>query len=275
MNVFSQPFALMGIVNVTPDSFYDGGKFASTEKAVKQCMRLVDEGAAVIDIGGASSRPGARPVSEDEEMKRILPVIRECSKKISVPISVDTTRARVARAAAALGATWINDISAGRDDPAMKQFIAQSGCTVVLMHSRGTPQTMQQCTSYGTVVDEVKNELLASVDSFCSAGAAKEKIVIDPGIGFAKTAQQNIELLRGLDAFVATGFPVLVGTSRKSFIGQITGRQADDRLAGTLGSVAAAFARGARLFRVHDVAATLDFLKVLCAIENHAAGNTL
>jgi dihydropteroate synthase len=271
MNVFAQPFAIMGIVNVTPDSFYDGGRFASAEKAVEHGLRLVEEGASILDIGGASSRPGAQTVSHEEETRRILPVIAGCAKKTSVPISVDTTRSFVARAAAAEGATWINDISAGRADAGMKQFIAESGCTVVLMHSRGTPQTMQQCTGYGDVVNEVKNELIASATAFCEAGVPKRKIVIDPGIGFAKTAEQNVALLHGCGAFVATGFPVLVGTSRKSFVGHITGRQAENRLAGTLGSVAAAFLRGVRMFRVHDVAATLDFLKVLCAIERYAA----
>jgi dihydropteroate synthase len=271
MNVFAQPFAIMGIVNVTPDSFYDGGRFASAEKAVEHGLRLVEEGASILDIGGASSRPGAQTVSHEEETRRILPVIAGCAKKTSVPISVDTTRSFVARAAAAEGATWINDISAGRADAGMKQFIAESGCTVVLMHSRGTPQTMQQCTGYGDVVNEVKNELIASATAFCEAGVPKRKIVIDPGIGFAKTAEQNVALLHGCGAFVATGFPVLVGTSRKSFVGHITGRQAENRLAGTLGSVAAAFLRGVRMFRVHDVAATLDFLKVLRAIERYAA----
>jgi dihydropteroate synthase len=270
MNVFAQPFALMGIVNVTPDSFYDGGRFASPEKAIEHGLRLVEEGAAILDIGGASSRPGAQSVSQEEETRRILPVDAGLAKKTSVPICVDTTRSSVARAAAGEGATWINDISAGRDDAGMKQFIAQSGCTVVLMHSRGTPQTMQQCTGYDDVVNEVKNELIARAVEFCEAGVLKQKIVIDPGIGFAKTAPQNVALLHGCASFVATGFPVLVGTSRKSFIGHITGRQVEDRLAGTLASVAAAFLRGARLFRVHDVAATLDFLKVLCAIERHA-----
>jgi dihydropteroate synthase len=274
MNVFAQPFAIMGIVNVTPDSFYDGGRFASAEKAVEHGLRLVEEGASILDIGGASSRPGAQTVSHEEETRRILPVIAGCAKKTSVPISVDTTRSFVARAAAAEGATWINDISAGRADAGMKQFIAESGCTVVLMHSRGTPQTMQQCTGYGDVVNEVKNELIASATAFCEAGVPKRKIVIDPGIGFAKTAEQNVALLHGCGAFVATGFPVLVGTSRKSFVGHITGRQVEDRLAGTLGSVAAAFLRGVRMFRVHDVAATLDFLKVLRAIERYAADRT-
>jgi dihydropteroate synthase len=274
MNVFAQPFALMGIVNVTPDSFYDGGRFASPEKAVEHGLRLAEEGAAILDIGGASSRPGAQTISQEEETRRILPVIAGLAKKLSVPISVDTTRSSVARAAAAEGANWINDISAGRDDAGMKHFIAQSGCTVVLMHSRGTPQTMQQRTDYDDVVNEVKNDLTARADEFREAGVHRQKIVIDPGIGFAKTAPQNVALLHGCAAFVATGFPVLVGTSRKSFIGHITGRQVEDRLAGTLGSVAAAFVRGARLFRVHDVAATLDLLKVLNAIERHTPDST-
>jgi dihydropteroate synthase len=272
MNVFTKSFALMGIVNVTPDSFYDGGRYACIKEAVAQGMRLIEEGADVIDAGGASSRPGAKAVPPDEEAKRVLPVITELAKKASLPICVDTTWASVASAAADAGATWINDISAGKNDPDMKRFIAQSGCTVVLMHSRGTPRTMQQLTDYNDLVADVRDELMAAVASFTAAGVDPKHIVIDPGVGFAKTADQNMALLRGLPTLLTTGYPVLVGTSRKSFIGHITGRTVDDRLAGTLGSVAAAFLRGARLFRVHDVAATVDFLKTLSAIERPEPG---
>ncbi|MBN2036209.1 MAG: dihydropteroate synthase [Chitinispirillaceae bacterium] len=255
-------------MNTTPDSFYDGGHYLKTDKAVDHGMRLVSEGASVIDIGGASSRPGAPAVPPDEEMRRILPVVRKLARTIRVPISVDTCRSSVARAALDAGAEWINDISAGRNDPAMAPLAAQRGCTIVLMHMRGTPQTMQTMTTYDDVVEDARKELLAATEKFLSAGVARNRIVIDPGIGFAKTASQNIRLLQGLGAFVNTGFAVLLGTSRKSFIGRITGREVEDRLAGTLGSVAAAFMRGVRLFRVHDVAATADFLKVVSTIEH-------
>jgi dihydropteroate synthase len=267
-NVFSRPVALMGIVNVTPDSFYDGGRYNTADAAVEQGIRLAAEGADILDVGGASSRPGAAPVSPEEDIRRVIPVIERLAEKFKGPISVDTTESRVARRAIEAGAGWINDISAGRHDPHMPLLAAESGCTAVLMHSRGTPETMQGLCRYGDVVAEVKQELLASVDVFIKAGVQRERIVIDPGIGFAKTAEQNVVLLRHLDAFVKTGFSVLVGTSRKSFIGRLTGREPDERLWGTLGSVAAAVVRGARIFRVHDVAATRDFLAVLSAIEN-------
>lgn len=273
MNVFAQPFALMGIVNVTPDSFYDGGRFYFTEKAIEQGVRLAEEGASILDIGGASSRPGAPEIEPEEEMKRIIPVIQRLVKKINTPISVDTTSSRVASAALDEGAAWINDISAGRNDPAMKECVARKDATIVLMHSRGTPQTMQQLVTYSDVVSDVKNDLLASAAVFCDAGVKRGKIVIDPGIGFAKTAPQNIVLLHGLRELVSTGFPVLVGTSRKSFIGYITGKPVEERLEGSLGSVAAAYVRGVRLFRVHDVAATMDFLKVLSAIHSLESDN--
>jgi dihydropteroate synthase len=182
---------------------------------------------------------------------------------------VDTTHASVARAALEAGASMINDISAGRGDPLMKSLVAESGCAIVLMHSRGTPRSMRNETSYGNVVTEVKQELLAMVELFRNSGVARERIILDPGIGFAKTPLQNVALLEGLKTFTEAGYPVLVGTSRKSFIGRLTGREAGDRLAGTLGSVASAFLRGARIFRVHDAAATRDFLKVLYEIENY------
>jgi dihydropteroate synthase len=270
-NVLIRPFTLMGIVNVTPDSFYDGGWYASADAAVEHGLLLAAEGADILDIGGASSRPGARAVPPEEEAGRVVPVVRRLAREFKGPISVDTTRASVARRAIAAGASWINDISAGRDDPLMATLAARTRCTVVLMHLRGTPATMQSLCSYGDVVADVKKELLASVRTFVKAGVDKKRVVIDPGIGFAKTAEQNLALLRHCDVFVKTGYPVLVGTSRKSFIGICTGRGAKDRLWGTLGSVGAAYMHGARIFRVHDVAAAMDFLTVLSRIENAGA----
>jgi dihydropteroate synthase len=260
----------MGIVNTTPDSFYDGGRYVAVDAAVEQGIRLSAEGAALLDIGGASSRPGSKEVPPEVEAQRVVPVIRRLARELSCPISVDTTSAFVARAALDAGASWINDISAGRIDSGMAAVAAASGCTIVLMHSRATPLTMQQHTDYGDdVVGEVVRELMAEVDTFLSAGVSKKRIVLDPGIGFAKTAENNIALLAGAKRFVDLGYPILIGTSRKTFIGKITGRESpEDRLAGTLGSIAAAFLQGARIFRVHDVQATKDFLAVLSAIES-------
>jgi dihydropteroate synthase len=258
----------MGVVNVTPDSFYDGGRHDSADGAIEHGLRLASEGADILDIGGASSRPGAPRVPAADEARRILPVVIRLAREFNGPVSIDTTSALVAEQALDAGAAWINDISAGRADAGMARLAAVRGCTVVLMHSRGTPVTMQSLTTYGDdLAAEVLRELLAPVSAFAAAGVRRENIVLDPGIGFAKTAQQNLSLLAGLGVFVKTGYPVLVGTSRKSFVGHVTGRGADDRLYGTLGSVAAAYSRGARIFRVHDVAATVDFLKVLSAIE--------
>jgi dihydropteroate synthase len=269
INVPSHIYSLMGIVNTTPDSFYDGGRYVAVDAAVEHGIQLHAEGAAVLDVGGASSRPGAKEVTPEVETERVLPVVSRLAGRVSCPISVDTTSAAVARAALDAGASWINDISAGRFDPGMASVVAAGGCTVVLMHSRATPDTMQQHADYGDdVVGVVTRELLSEVEKFLAAGVAPRRIVLDPGIGFAKTAGQSIALLSGLKTFVDLGYPVLIGTSRKSFIGKITGKSApDERLAGTLGSVASAYLRGARIFRVHDVAATKDFLSVLCAIE--------
>ena len=271
LNVLNKPFAVMGIVNVTPDSFYDGGRYADTDAAVEHGIRLAEEGADVLDVGGASSRPGAHLVAPQEEAKRVVPVVSRLAKEFRGPISVDTTWSFVARQALKAGATWVNDISAGRCDPEMHSLSAQSGCTIVLMHSRGTPQTMQSRADYVNVVKEVKKELSATIDQFLAAGVSSKQIIIDPGIGFAKTGPQNVVLVQGLESFVKMGYPVLVGASRKSFIGHLTGRSVQERLYGSLGSVASAFLRGARIFRVHDVAATKDFLKVFSEIEEGAA----
>jgi dihydropteroate synthase len=267
-NVLKGPFAIMGIVNVTPDSFYDGGRHSSVSAAVEHALKLRDEGADILDIGGVSSRPGASAVSVKEELERILPVIKSVVNEFDGPVSVDTTWASVAEAALECGASWINDISAGRFDGRMKEVAASFECPVILMHSRGTPQIMQNNPVYDDVVGEVKNELLKSVDKFLKAGVVRKNIIIDPGFGFAKKKLHNIALLKGLKEIVRTGFTVLVGTSRKSLIGEITGKNADNRLYGTLATVASAYLRGARIFRVHDVDATKDMLKVLSVIEN-------
>ncbi len=268
------PFSIMGIVNVTPDSFYDGGRYASVDAAVEHGIRLSAEGADILDVGGASSRPGAKEVPPEMEAERVLPVVSQLSKKVSCPISVDTASAFVARRALDVGASWINDISAGRFDSGMAAVVAESRCMVVLMHSRATPLTMQQHAHYDDIVGDVVKELRSEVDAFLKAGVSARHVVIDPGIGFAKNTEHNIALLAGLKAFVTLGYPVLVGTSRKTFIGRITGKEAPgERLFGSLGSVASAFLRGARIFRVHDVEATKDFLSVLSAIESADPGS--
>jgi len=264
----TKPFYLMGIVNVTPDSFYDGGRFCAVDEAVKHAHVLQEQGVDIIDIGGASSRPGADVVSPEEELRRIVPVIKAVAAFFKGPISVDTTWSDVALRALDAGAGWVNDISAGRFDKEMPSVIASSGCSVVLMHSRGKPQTMQSGPRYNNVVSDVSRELLEAVELFEKAGAKKEQIFLDPGIGFAKTVTHNIDLIKGVDKIVELGYPVVIGTSRKSFIGAITGSPVEERLYGTLGSVAAAFQRGVRIFRVHDVAATNDFLRVLASFED-------
>lgn len=270
--ILAKPFAVMGIVNVTPDSFYDGGRHDTTDVAVEHALRLADEGADMLDIGGESTRPGAAAVAADEEIRRVLPVIERIAEQLDVPISVDTTKAEVARRALDSGASWINDISAGRFDPDMAPLAARRSCPVVLMHSRETPRTMQQTPHYDDVVAEVEAELLASVDTFVRQGVVRANIVLDPGIGFAKRIEDNVALLNRLDRLCNLGYPLLIGTSRKSFIGHFTGRPVGERLYGSLGSVAAAYARGARLFRVHDVAPTVDMLTVMHGILSKEVG---
>jgi len=264
--ILKKRYVVIGIVNVTPDSFFDGGKHASVDAAVEHGLSLAEDGADVLDIGGESTRPGARPVSAFEEKSRILPVASKLSKRAAVPLSIDTTKAEVAQAALDAGASWVNDVSAGRFDNAMPAMVARNHCPVILMHSRKTPETMHNEPFYKDVVAEVKQELLASVDTFLAAGVDQGHIILDPGIGFAKRVEDNLALLSGLGALVALGYPVCVGVSRKSFIGRITGRETQDRLSGSLAGVAAAFFGGARMFRVHDVRETADFLKVLDAI---------
>jgi dihydropteroate synthase len=266
---------IMGIVNVTEDSFYDGGKHIDTGAAVEHAWRLVEDGADVIDVGGCSTRPGAALLPADIEAKRVVPVIVELVRRgLNVPVSVDTVWASVAEAAIGGGASWLNDISAGRLDPKMPETAASNPhCTVVLTHSRGTPGTMQENPVYDDVVDEVVNELTHSTDTFLRAGVDKDRIIVDPGFGFAKDVNHNVTLLRGLDKVVSMGYPVLAGLSRKSFIGALTNRAADERLPGTLAAEAIAYQRGVRIFRVHDVKETADFLKVLSTLTTDKVYN--
>jgi dihydropteroate synthase len=265
--IFKKPYAIMGIVNVTPDSFFDGGAYFSLSQAVDHACRLADEGADIIDIGGQSTRPGALPVDWREECRRVTPVIEAVAKKVALPVSVDTFNAQTAASAFDAGARMVNDVGAGRLDPRMPRFAAERDCPVILMHSRETPLTMQDNPSYGDVVAEVKNELLKSVEIFLRAGVRDARIIIDPGIGFAKRFEDSMTLLDHIDAFVATGHPVCVGTSRKSFIGKLIGKGPEGRLFGSLASIVPAFLAGASIFRVHDVEETVQFLRVLHALN--------
>ncbi len=257
----------MGIVNVTPDSFFDGGKYNSTKNAVLHAEDLIRQGVDILDFGGASSRPGAQEISPEEESRRVIPAIKIIASQYKVPISIDTTWSDVANAAFDAGASWINDVSAGRYDSKMAYFVAQNECPIILQHSRKTPGTMQIDPKYGDVVTEVKQELLDTVQTFTDSGVKREQILLDPGIGFAKTAEHNIFLLHALEEIAKIGFPVVLGTSRKNFIGKITGKEVNDRLYGSLGSIASAYFKGVRIFRVHDVEATKDFLEVLAVID--------
>lgn len=258
---------VMGIVNITPDSFSDGGQFATTERAVAHALQLVADGADILDLGGESTRPGSTPVSLDEERMRVLPVVRELVQLTSVPLSIDTMKAVVAREALAAGASIINDVSAGTFDPAMLEVVAEYQAGFVLMHMQGTPTTMHLNPTYGDVVAEVCVYLAERVAACERAGIPRERIVLDPGIGFGKNQQHSLALLTHLDALAALGLPVLLGVSRKGFIGIVTGRERADRMAGTLAvNVYAAARSTAHILRVHDVAPTVDAARMLAAL---------
>ena len=255
----------MGVVNVTPDSFSDGGRHLDPKAAIDRAKALIEEGADILDVGAESSRPGARGVSADEELSRLMPVLEGLGDCV-VPISVDTAKPEVMRAAIAAGASMINDTGALRASGAL-ETVAPSDVAVCLMHMQGEPRTMQHEPRYGEVVAEVGAFLAERVAAAEAAGIARERIVVDPGFGFGKTVAHNFELLRNLDRIAGLGLPVLAGWSRKSTLGAITGRGADDRLAASLAAALLAVERGARIVRVHDVAATRDALQVLAALE--------
>jgi dihydropteroate synthase len=256
---------VMGILNVTPDSFSDGGEWFPFGEAVAHGRELVAQGAAIIDVGGESTRPRAEPVPEAEELRRVVPVI-EALAGAGAQLSVDTMKLAVARAAVDAGATYVNDVTAFRHDPAMAGFVAERGCDCCLMHMLGEPRTMQDDPRYDDVVDDVKAFLAERVAFAVREGVAEEHIQVDPGIGFGKTLDHNLELLRRLDEIVALGFPVVIGTSRKSFLGRLTGREdPHERVAGTVATSVLALERGATVFRVHDVAPNADALAVAAA----------
>jgi dihydropteroate synthase len=256
----------MGVVNVTPDSFSDGGRFLHPDAAVAHGLRLAGEGAAILDVGGESTRPGAEPVPAAEEEHRVIPVIeRLAAERISARISIDTSKARVARAALDAGAGLVNDITALRGDPDMASLVAEREVPCCLMHMLGEPRTMQEDPRYDDVVDQVKAFLEERLAVAVAAGIPEERVLLDPGIGFGKTLAHNLALLRRLNEIVAIGRPVVIGTSRKSFLEKLTGRPPDERLAGTIATSVVALTRGASVFRVHDVAPVLDALKVAAA----------
>jgi len=263
---------LMGIVNVTPDSFSDGGAFLDPDRAVEHALALACEGADVLDIGGESSRPGSLPVAEEEEIGRVLPVIRKLRPKTGVLISVDTMKSAVARAALDAGADIVNDTSALRADPAMAPLIGRSGAAVILMHMKGVPRTMQKSPHYDDLFAEVKAFLRERIGEAEAAGIGAERIVVDPGIGFGKTAEHNLALLNGLDAFQDLGRPVCVGFSRKAFIGRVLGLPPGERLEGTIAAAVLSVGRGAHILRVHDVGAVARAVRVAEAILAAPAG---
>jgi dihydropteroate synthase len=256
-----ESFLVMGVVNVTPDSFSDGGRYLDAEAAVAHGRELLAEGADILDVGGESTRPGAEPVDAGEERARVEPVVAALAAD-GARVSVDTTKASVARAALAAGATYVNDVSALRFDPELAGVVAAAGADCCLMHMRGEPRTMQDAPRYGDVVADVKAHLEERIAFAVREGIAEERIHVDPGIGFGKTLEHNLELLRRLGEIVALGRPVVVGASRKSFLGKLTGREGDERVAATVAANVLAFERGARVFRVHDVAPTHDALAV-------------
>jgi dihydropteroate synthase len=259
-------FKIMGVVNVTPDSFSDGGRYLDAGAAVAHGLELEAEGAAILDVGGESTRPGAVAVGAERERERVVPVIEGLvAAGARSQISVDTSKAPVASAALAAGATMVNDVTALRGADELAGIVADAGAWVCLMHMRGEPRTMQDDPRYDDVVSDVKAFLSARLAFAVAAGIAEERIVLDPGIGFGKTVAHNLELLARLGELVALGRPLLIGTSRKSFLGRLTGREVDGRLAGTVATNVLAYERGARIFRVHDVAPVHDALTVTAA----------
>ncbi len=267
---------IMGILNATPDSFSDGGRFYTFETAVQQGLKLVEDGAHILDIGGESSRPFAATVSEQEELDRVIPVIKALSKQIPVPISIDTVKSGVAKQALDAGASIINDISSFEKDPAMAELAAQRQVPVILMHMKGTPKTMQVSPDYDDLMTEITTYLAARADYAVKKGVKKEHIILDPGIGFGKTVEHNLVLINHLEKISALGFPILVGPSRKSFIQKILSGKENASVGpdhirteyGTLAAVAASIMKGAHIVRVHDVEKLTSFSRILDSIRN-------
>jgi dihydropteroate synthase len=264
---------VMGVLNVTPDSFSDGGRFADVHTAVAWAERMAADGAAIIDVGGESTRPGSAPVGEDEELRRVLPVLERLAATLAIPVSIDTRKAGVMRRAIAAGATVVNDVAA-LTAPGAIEAVAGSDVGVCLMHMQGEPGTMQDAPRYGDVVAEVRAFLRRRVAACEAAGIERSRIAVDPGFGFGKSLEHNLALLAGLPALAADGQPVLAGLSRKRMIGTLTGRDGGERLAGSLAAAVIAAQKGARIIRAHDVRETVDSLRVVAAAgamrDNHA-----
>lgn len=268
---WSQSPGLMGIVNVTPDSFSDGGQFLAVDAAVEHGLNLAEQGAAVLDIGGESTRPGSEPVPLDEELRRVIPVIERLASKVPVPISVDTSKAELARRAVAVGAEIVNDISGLQFDPQMADVCRQTGAGVICMHLQGTPQTMQLAPHYTDVVSEIRDYFRQRLKFLAERGIPEERVLLDPGVGFGKTAEHNLQILSHIAAFHALGRPVLIGHSRKRFLKQLLGREVDERLAGGIGVSIALASQNVEMLRVHDVAAHRDALVAWKTISGIAA----
>lgn len=265
---FEDPPLLMGIVNVTPDSFSDGGLFLDSTSAVEHALGLVEEGADLIDVGGESTRPGAEPVSIDEELSRVIPVIEQLATKTNVPISIDTSKADVVRQSVEAGATIVNDVSGLRFDPQMANVCRETEVGVICMHMQGTPQDMQDEPHYENVVAEVCDFFSERLQTLEAQGIPRERIVLDPGIGFGKTARHNIEILSQIDRFQMLSRPILIGHSRKRFLEKVIGRPVEERMYGTLGVSIALAAQGTSILRVHDVRATRDAVAAWTAISS-------
>ena len=263
---FPRPALVMGIVNVTPDSFSDGGRFADANSAIQHARELVAQGAEILDIGGESTRPGATPIEESEELRRVIPVIEALAAEAKIPLSIDTMKPAVARAAIAAGASIVNDVAANRAESEMWRLVAESGAGYVCMHMRGTPQTMQSNPVYNDVVSDVSDFFNDRLQRLKASGVTANQVAIDPGIGFGKTINHNLQLLAGLSGFTRLGRPLLIGVSRKSFIGKLPGAEATDRLPGSLACAALAVEAGANIIRVHDVAETVQAVRLTEAI---------
>jgi dihydropteroate synthase len=262
---------VMGVLNVTPDSFADGGRFFDRDRAIEHGLTMAREGADIIDVGGESTRPFSEPVPADEEMERVLPVIESLAGEVDVPVSIDTTKAEVARAALAAGAGMLNDVSALRFDREMAAVAAESGAPLVVMHMKGTPGDMQKDPHYDDLIGEILAFLEKVVQEAVQAGVRREQILIDPGIGFGKTFDHNLQLIRDLDRLSAVGRPLVIGCSRKAFIGHILGKEADDRDPGTMAAAAAAVMNGAHVVRVHNVAMAVDAVRIVDAVKRGRA----
>ncbi len=257
---------VMGILNVTPDSFFDGGRFHDVEAAVAFGTQLVEQGAEIIDVGGESTRPGAAPVEEAEELRRVLPVIRELAWRVKVPISIDTRKVEVAKRAIEAGASIVNDVAANREDPEIWGVVAETGAAYVCMHMQGQPETMQRQPHYEDVVREVGDFFSERISRLGHCGIGNERIILDPGIGFGKTPEHNVQLLGGLRSFTRLGCPVLLGVSRKSFMGKLLGAEASQRLPAGLACACLAIEAGVNMVRTHDVDATVQALRMAEAI---------